>query len=128
MFRDGENSRQNAIGVAYRNLNVYGFGAQTDYQKTFANYPLAFLSSVAAVIGRQQKLKIDILQDFEGLVGSGEMLLVLGRPGSGCSTLLKTLSGQTHGFHVNGESRINYQGNCERILFCMYLCCRREAD
>lgn len=29
------------------------------------------------------KRKIDILQDFEGLVESGEMLIVLGPPGSG---------------------------------------------
>ena len=36
------------------------------------------------------------------------MLVVLGPPGSGCSTLLKTLAGETHGFKVQGE--LNYQG------------------
>lgn len=127
MFRDDETSRQNAIGVAYQNLNVYGFGAQTDYQKTFANYPLACLSVIVAAICRRQKLKIDILRDFEGLVGSGEMLLVLGRPGSGCSTLLKALSGQTHGLHVNAESKINFQGNCELTPFHMCLWCRKGS-
>lgn len=120
MCRDGDKSRQNALSVAYRNLNVYGFGAQTDYQKTFANYPLTYLSSIAAAGGRKEKLKINILQDFEGFVDSGEMLLVLGRPGSGCSTLLKTLSGQTHGFQINVESMINYQGTCELTL--CYIC------
>ena len=38
------------------------------------------------------------------------MLVVLGRPGSGCSTLLKTISGETHGFFIDEESEINYQG------------------
>lgn len=38
------------------------------------------------------------------------MLVVLGRPGSGCSTLLKTISGETHGFYIDKESQINYQG------------------
>lgn len=29
---------------------------------------------------------------------------------SGCSTLLKTISGETDGFFVDEQSRINYQG------------------
>jgi energy-coupling factor transporter ATP-binding protein EcfA2 len=35
---------------------------------------------------------LEILRDFDGLVKSGEMLVVLGRPGSGCSTFLKTIA------------------------------------
>lgn len=38
------------------------------------------------------------------------MLVVLGRPGSGCTTLLKTISGETHGFFIDEKSEINYQG------------------
>ena len=38
------------------------------------------------------------------------MLVVLGRPGAGCSTLLKTISGETHGFFIDDQSEINYQG------------------
>lgn len=56
------------------------------------------------------KRKIQILRDFEGLIKSGEMLVVLGKPGSGCSTLLKTISGETDGFVIDPESNINYQG------------------
>lgn len=29
---------------------------------------------------------------------------------SGCSTLLKTIAGETHGFQVSSESYLNYQG------------------
>lgn len=29
---------------------------------------------------------------------------------SGCSTLLKTIAGETHGFQVSPESMVNYQG------------------
>jgi ABC-type multidrug transport system ATPase subunit len=29
---------------------------------------------------------------------------------SGCSTLLKTIAGETHGFQVNPDSYMNYQG------------------
>ncbi|KAI1484553.1 ABC-2 type transporter-domain-containing protein [Biscogniauxia mediterranea] len=44
------------------------------------------------------------------MVRTGEMLLVLGRPGSGCSTLLKVLAGDTHGLHIGKGTKINYEG------------------
>lgn len=56
------------------------------------------------------KRKIQILRDFEGLIKSGELLVILGKPGSGCSTLLKTISGETNGFFIDSTSTINYQG------------------
>jgi ATP-binding cassette subfamily G (WHITE) protein 2 (PDR) len=35
---------------------------------------------------------------------------VLTHDSSGCSTLLKTIAGETHGFQVSPESYLNYQG------------------
>lgn len=55
-------------------------------------------------------MKFQILHGFDGLIRPGEMLLVLGRPGSGCSTLLKGLAGETQGFDVSSESEIRYRG------------------
>ena len=107
--RDPERYPSRTAGVSFRNLNVYGFGTPTDYQKTFGNYPLEIGTIFNAITGRG-KSKIDILRNFDGLVRSGEMLVVLGRPGSGCSTLLKTISGETNGFHVDPNSKLNYQG------------------
>ncbi|TVY20600.1 ABC transporter CDR4 [Lachnellula arida] len=108
--RDPERYPQRVAGVAYRNLSAYGFGESTDYQKTFGNYPLEAGSLFRRIIGKRQQTKIQILRDFDGLVRSGEMLVVLGRPGSGCSTLLKTISGETHGYFVDENTSINYQG------------------
>lgn len=107
--RDPDRYPGRTAGISYRNLNVHGFGTPTDYQKTFGNYPLEIGSLFNSVTGKG-KSKIQILRDFDGLVKSGEMLVVLGRPGSGCSTLLKTISGETDGFHVDPNSDINYQG------------------
>jgi ABC-type multidrug transport system ATPase subunit len=42
-----------------------------------------------------------ILRNFDGLMKSGELLIVLGRPGSGCSTLLKSMTGQMHGLTMD---------------------------
>jgi ATP-binding cassette, subfamily G (WHITE), member 2, PDR len=107
--RDPDRYPSRTAGVSFRNLNVHGFGTPTDYQKTFGNYPLEIGTIFNAITGRG-KSKIDILRNFDGLVRSGEMLVVLGRPGSGCSTLLKTISGETNGFHVDPNSKLNYQG------------------
>lgn len=96
-------------GVSFENLNIFGFGSPTDYQKTVGNVPLEIGAIFRWMMGTG-KHQIQILKNFNGLVKPGEMLLVLGRPGSGCSTLLKTLSGDTHGLVVDSNSKINYQG------------------
>ncbi|KAK5203139.1 Multidrug resistance protein [Exophiala xenobiotica] len=54
--------------------------------------------------------RIDILQGHDGLVQPGELLVVLGPPGSGCTTFLKTLAGDTHGYHTGKDFHMNYQG------------------
>jgi len=78
--RDPERYPKRVAGVSYKNLNVHGFGTPTDYQKTFGNMPLELFSLVNKITGKG-KTKIQILRDFDGLVKSGEMLVVLGRPG-----------------------------------------------
>ncbi|KAH6679698.1 putative ABC transporter CDR4 [Halenospora varia] len=108
--RDPDRYPKRVAGVAYKNLSAYGFGEPTDYQKTFGNYPLEIGGLFNRLIGRRNRSKIQILRNFDGLVRSGEMLVVLGRPGSGCSTLLKTISGETNGFYIDSETTINYQG------------------
>lgn len=51
----------------------------------------------------------DLIHDFSGVVRDGEMLLVLGRPGSGCSTFLKAIANKRVGFAaVTGE--VSYGG------------------
>lgn len=97
-------------GVAFRNLSAHGFGLATDYQKDVGNIWLDSISIVKKLFGMEKSRRIDILQDFEGLLESGEMLVVLGPPGSGCSTFLKTLTGETHGFQVDKNSYMNFQG------------------
>jgi hypothetical protein len=107
--RDPDQNPMRTAGVAFRNLNVYGYGAATDYQKTVSNIWLQAAGAVRKLFGGQQR-RIDILQNFDGIVNAGEMLVVLGPPGSGCSTFLKTISGEVYGFNVDKDSYLNYQG------------------
>lgn len=52
----------------------------------------------------QKGREFRILRGFRGVVKPGEMVLVLGRPGSGCTTFLKVISNQRFGYTaVDGE-------------------------
>lgn len=97
-------------GLAFKNLDVYGFGNASDFQKSVVNVLLETVGWVKRMIGSEKPQKIVILRDMIGLVESGEMLVVLGPPGSGCSTFLKTIAGETHGFNVEPSSYMNYKG------------------
>ena len=94
--------------------NVLGLNIVTGLTNKKLSYQLNFFSAVAAAFrkawARGQQEEVRILHQFDGLIRAGEMLLVLGRPGSGCSTLLKALSGNTYGFQLGQGSKINYQG------------------
>jgi ATP-binding cassette subfamily G (WHITE) protein 2 (SNQ2) len=53
--------------------------------------------------------KRTLINNFTGVVRNGEMLLVLGRPGSGCSTFLKSIANKRGGFAaITGE--VSYGG------------------
>lgn len=80
-----------------------------DFQKTVGNIFLQ-AETIAGKLFRTNRNRVDILRGLEGVVHSGEMVAVLGPPGSGCSTFLKTIAGDTHGFYVADEATINYQG------------------
>jgi ABC-type glutathione transport system ATPase component len=107
--RDPEQYPDRTAGVAFRNLNVHGFGSPTDYQKDVLNSLLEVGTIFRKLAGIKMQ-KIQILREFDGLVKSGEMLVVLGRPGSGCSTFLKTIAGEMNGIEMSDDSVLNYQG------------------
>ncbi|CAG9975142.1 unnamed protein product [Clonostachys byssicola] len=98
-----------SAGVCFQNLNVHGFHAATDFQKTVGNVWLSLASTIKEHFSPNRQ-EVDILRQCDGLVGKGEMMIVLGPPGSGCSTFLKTIAGDTNGLHVDYDSYFNYQG------------------
>ncbi|KAG6007140.1 ZEB2-regulated ABC transporter 1 [Claviceps maximensis] len=110
---DGKSFRSS--GVCFQNLNVHGFGAATDYQKDVANVWLSAAGAARQLTGNG-KQRIDILRSFDGLVRKGEMLVVLGPPGSGCSTFLKTIAGEMNGIYTGDGSYFNYQGVSAREM------------
>ncbi|KAG9770930.1 pleiotropic drug resistance protein, ABC superfamily, partial [Aureobasidium melanogenum] len=108
----GQGFRQ--IGLSFEDLNVYGYGTPTDFQKTVANIWLALpemaMRRLMPHSDTHGQRRVDILHNFNGLIRPGEMCVVLGPPGSGCSTFLKTISGDRNGLYVDQNSRFNYHG------------------
>lgn len=98
-------------GFCFENMNVFGYGAETDYQKDVGNVWLE-IPSLARKVGSKTggQRRIDILQKFDGIVEAGEMLVVLGPPGAGCTTFLKSIAGETNGLYVDNDTYLNYQG------------------
>ncbi|KAK7911559.1 bmr1-like protein [Apiospora marii] len=96
------------IGVLWDGLTVKGMGGFENFVQTF---PDAFKNFVdywhplKSLLGLGPKgNEVTILDDFRGLVKPGEMVLVLGKPGSGCTTFLKSITNQRYGYTaVDGE-------------------------
>lgn len=82
-------------GFVFKELRVTGTGSSLQYQQTVSSVMTAPLR--VGKLFQKGKERV-ILKQFEGVVKTGELLVVLGRPGSGCSTLLKTLMGETYGY------------------------------
>ncbi|KAL5336945.1 ABC-2 type transporter-domain-containing protein [Aspergillus crustosus] len=110
--------RPPSTGISFRNLNISGSGSALQYQDTVASLLSAPLRLPELFTKRSPERHI--LRDFNGLVRSGELLIVLGRPGSGCSTFLKSLCGELHGLKLWENSHIEYGGISMETMFREY--------
>lgn len=95
--------KRKELGVTWQNLNVNVISAEAAVNENVLsqfNIPQHIKES------RNKPPLRTILHDSHGCVKPGEMLLVLGRPGSGCTTLLNMLSNHRAGYKsVEGEIR-----------------------
>jgi ABC-type multidrug transport system fused ATPase/permease subunit len=95
----------NSVGVSengsavFRDITVWGGEAALVYQDTVASMFMAPVRLIHKLLSHKKSTRKAILQGVDGIIHEGEMLLVLGRPGSGSTTLLKTLAGMTESFH-----------------------------
>ncbi|EGY21389.1 brefeldin A resistance protein [Verticillium dahliae VdLs.17] len=91
------------LGVTWNNLTVQAVSADAAIHENFGsqfNIPKLVKES------RHKPPLKSILSESHGCVKPGEMLLVLGRPGSGCTTLLSVLANHRRGYAaVTGDVR-----------------------
>ena len=100
--------RPKHIGAYWDDLVVKGVGGKANYVDTF---PDAFINFVDVItpamkllgLGRKP-VETTLLHGFQGVCKPGEMVLVLGKPGSGCTTFLKAIANQRYGYtSVTGD-------------------------
>ena len=116
-----EDEKTRHVGLVFRNLTVKGMGLGAALQPTLGDPFLAIPRKLAALFtGGPRKVAgkppiRTIVSDFTGCVRPGEMLLVLGRPGSGCSTFLKVLANQRFGYEsIDGD--VTYGGTDAKTM------------
>ncbi|KAE8350031.1 ABC-2 type transporter-domain-containing protein [Aspergillus coremiiformis] len=116
---DEEKTRHH--GVVWKHLTVRGVGLGAAIQPTNSEVLLALPRKIKGLLtrGRNKPPLRTIIDDFTGCVRPGEMLLVLGRPGSGCSTFLKLIGNQRAGYK-NVEGDVRYGGTDAQTMADKY--------
>jgi ATPase subunit of ABC transporter with duplicated ATPase domains len=89
--------RRNA-GVVFKSLVVLGYGSDYTHQNTVGTVATGVLRIGETIKSHRHPPMKTILYSMDGVVKEGEMLLVLGKPGSGATTLLKTIAGETKSY------------------------------
>ncbi|KAK4052255.1 ATP-binding cassette transporter snq2 [Microbotryomycetes sp. JL221] len=111
--RDEAGFRRKVLGVTWTKLRVVGAGGMKIYIRTFPDaIKEAFLSPIFFGMKRLGMFKMptkNLLNEFDGCAKPGEMVFVLGRPGSGCTTFLKTL-GLQRGGYISVDGDVLYGG------------------
>ena len=95
------------MGVVWKNLVVQGLGA--DAKTIPTNYTWFRDSLQFWKWGKHEGHDFTILKGNDGFCKDGEMLLVLGRPGAGCTSLLRVLANMRASY-TNIEGSVHYGG------------------
>ncbi|RDW64304.1 putative ABC multidrug transporter [Aspergillus mulundensis] len=105
------------LGVGFQSLSTWGAGGEhvnvktlgtalwrtLTFQDVYEGTVKPWMKKPEPESGRQ------LICDLTGVVRSGEIMLVLGRPGAGCSTFLRTVAGY-HSSFLGVTGSIDYSG------------------
>lgn len=84
--------------AVFKDVKVWGSDSELEHLQTLASIVEVPMKLMRKLFSRKKHARKTILHGIDGYVQEGETLLLLGRPGSGCTTLLKALSGSTETF------------------------------
>ncbi|KAL4778651.1 ABC-2 type transporter-domain-containing protein [Aspergillus varians] len=102
-LEQGSSGIAKRLTITFRNLSVHVTAADSALGATM--WSVADPRQLLECFRGTERPKRTILKDLTGQVNPGEMLLVLGRPGSGCTSFLRVLSNDRDSFdEVEGET------------------------
>ncbi|PWZ02396.1 putative ATP-binding multidrug cassette transport protein [Testicularia cyperi] len=112
---DQMGNKRKKLGVSWEDVNVIGTASMDLNVPTIPS--MAVFEIIGPIFGILKMIGINpvkqktrkLLQGFSGSAKPGEMVLVIGRPGSGCSTFLKTMANKRNGF-IATEGKVHYGG------------------
>ncbi|CAG9941664.1 unnamed protein product [Clonostachys rosea f. rosea IK726] len=119
-------AKRSKYPIVFENLSVIGSGNKAEVAPT----AISPFQSALTILNPQSykksaKPERTLLSSWNGVVNPGEMLLVIGKPGSGCTTFLKTLAGLRAEFHdtrgsltYGGKSIDASAADSVRVTFC----------
>ena len=97
-------------GVTLEDVGAEGTDASALEGATFGNILCLPYTIYKGIKARKSMKMRKILQNVNALAEAGEMVLVLGRPGAGCSSFLKVTAGETDQFAGGVTGEIAYDG------------------
>ncbi|ODH46921.1 hypothetical protein GX48_07006 [Paracoccidioides brasiliensis] len=105
------------LGICFKNVTTWGVRNEHSQVKTLARAiwrTATFQDVYEWTIKRwiappKLENRRPLINDFSGVVRSGEIMLVLGRPGAGCSTFLRTVANY-HSSFLGVTGSIDYSG------------------
>ncbi|PWN34157.1 putative ATP-binding multidrug cassette transport protein [Meira miltonrushii] len=108
-------SKRKQLGASWNEVTVLGTSSMDLKVPTIPSMALfevigpifGILKTFGINLPKQKSRKL--LTGFTGSAKPGEMVLVLGRPGAGCSTFLKTIANKRNGF-IGVEGDVHYGG------------------
>lgn len=112
-----EEEKTRHVGLVWDHLTVKGAGMGAAVQGSLATpyHKLKTLFTKGPKAVKSKPPVRTIIDDFTGCLKPGEMCLVLGKPGSGCSTFLKVMANQRSGYEdVQGE--VTYGGTDHKTM------------
>ncbi|KAI9362221.1 ABC-2 type transporter-domain-containing protein [Pilaira anomala] len=107
--KDASGHKRKHIGVSWRNLHVEGLGADAYLIPTVISSVVSLLKFWKFFQKNKTTSTKNIIDNLTGCCRDGEMLLVLGRPGAGCTSFLKVISNMRESYTCI-DGNVNYGG------------------
>ena len=96
-------------GLAFKDITCWGIDASAAYGPSVPEMLRDFVKWPGKFFKKDTRLQRQIIKNFMGIIKPGELVLALGKPGAGCSSLLKSCAGEIENF-TKVEGSFSYDG------------------